>query len=103
MARCRAFVMPQEEDFGIAPLEAQSCGRPVIAYGAGGVLDSIIDGETGLLFTPQTQEALCAAVRRFEQMDFDAQACRRNALRFGVQRFKREFSDFVERVCTQHR
>ncbi len=103
MARCRAFVMPQEEDFGIAPLEAQSCGRPVIAYGAGGVLDSIVDGKTGLLFTPQTAEALCQAVRRFEQISFDEQACRRNALRFGVERFKREFSDFVEGVCAQHR
>ncbi len=103
LARCRAFIMPQEEDFGIAPLEAQSCGRPVIAYGAGGALDSIIDGNTGLLFTPQTPDALCQAVQRFEQMDFDPQACRQNALRFGVQRFKREFSDFVERVCAQHR
>ncbi len=103
MARCRAFVMPQEEDFGIAPLEAQSCGRPVIAYGAGGALDSIVDGNTGLLFSPQTPQALCEAVQRFEQMDFDPQACRDNALRFGVERFKREFSDFVERVYAQHR
>ncbi len=103
MARCRAFVMPQEEDFGIAPLEAQSCGRPVIAYGAGGVLDSIVDGETGLLFTPQTPQALCETVWRFEQMDFAPQTCRDNALRFGVGRFKREFSDFVETVCAQHR
>jgi len=103
MARCRAFVMPQEEDFGIAPLEAQSCGRPVIAYGAGGALDSIVDGETGLLFRPQTPRSLSEVVRRFEQMDFAAQACRRNALRFGVQRFKREFSDFVEKVWAQHR
>ncbi len=93
MARCRAFVMPQEEDFGIAPLEAQSCGRPVIAYGAGGALDSILDTKTGLFFTLQ----------RFEQMDFDPEACRRNALRFAVERFKREFSALVERVCGQHK
>ena len=103
MARCRAFIMPQEEDFGIAPVEAQSCGRPVIAYGAGGAIDSIIDGQTGLLFTPQTPEALCQAVRRFEQMDFDPEACRNNALRFRIERFKREFSAFVERVCAQNR
>jgi len=103
MARCRAFVMPQEEDFGIAPLEAQSCGRPVIAYGAGGALDSIIDRQTGLLFRPQSPEALYRAVRRFEQMEFDEQACRQNALQFSVDRFKRKFSSFVEKVWAEHK
>ncbi len=101
IARCRAFLMPQEEDFGIAPLEAQSAGRPVIAYAAGGALETIVDGQTGLLFTPQTPEALCEALRRFEQLTFDKETCRRNALRFGVARFKAELVNFVDEVYEQ--
>ncbi len=101
VARCRAFVMPQEEDFGIAPLEAQSAGRPVIASAAGGALETIVDGQTGLLFAQQTPEALCAAVDRFGEMEFAPQACRANALRFGVERFKGQFGDFVDEVYRQ--
>ncbi len=101
VARCRAFLMPQEEDFGIAPLEAQSAGRPVIAYAAGGALETIVDGQTGLLFAQQTPTALCEALYRFEQLTFDKEACRCNALRYGVERFKGQFGDFVDEVYRQ--
>ncbi len=101
VARCRAFVMPQEEDFGITPLEAQSSGRPVIAYGAGGALETIMEGATGLFFSEQTPESLCAAVERFEEMQFAPHACRGNALRFSVPRFKQQFTALVQEVLAR--
>lgn len=66
LARCRALIFPGEEDFGIVPVEAMASGRPVIAYGRGGALDTVIDGETGLLFPDQSVEGLIEAVERFE-------------------------------------
>lgn len=101
-ARCRAFIMPQEEDFGLTPLEAQSCGRPVIAYRAGGARETTIEGETGVFFDEQTPEALMAAVERFEAMTFDKQTCRNNALRFSVEGFKERLGQFVEDKWREH-
>lgn len=80
--RCRAVVFPGEEDFGIVPVEAQACGRPVVAFAAGGALETIIDGETGLLFEEQSAEALAAAMARVETMRFDADRIRAHALQF---------------------
>jgi glycosyltransferase involved in cell wall biosynthesis len=94
-ARCRAFVMPQEEDFGIAPVEAMSAGRPVIAYAAGGVLETVVDGATGLLFTQQTPASLAEAVGRFEQMTFDKTRCRERAREFDTGRFRERFGEYV--------
>jgi glycosyltransferase involved in cell wall biosynthesis len=96
LAHCRAFIFPGYEDFGIAPVEAQAAGRPVIAYAAGGALDTVLDGQTGLLFHEQTPEALTDAIRRLDSTDFDPIAIRRNAERFSVHRFKRELRAFVE-------
>jgi glycosyltransferase involved in cell wall biosynthesis len=93
---CRAFIFPGYEDFGIAPLEAQAAGRPVIAYAAGGALDTVVDGETGLFFHEQTPEALADAICRLEVLDLDPAAIRRNAERFSVPRFKRELRTFIE-------
>ena len=93
---CRAFVFPGLEDFGIAPLEAQAAGRPVIAFAGGGALDTIIDGETGVLFGEQTVQSLVTAVRRLETTQFSPAACRRNAERFTVERFKRDLMNFIE-------
>jgi glycosyltransferase involved in cell wall biosynthesis len=88
MARARAFIMPGEEDFGIAPVEANACGRPVIAYAAGGALDSQIDGVTGVLFKEQTVESLYNAVERLDQIDFDPGVIRASAMRFDTQLFR---------------
>jgi glycosyltransferase involved in cell wall biosynthesis len=95
MAHCRAFIFPGFEDFGITPLEAQAAGRPVIAFGRGGALDTVIQGETGLFFHEQSVEALMATIEQFEQMSFDPAAARANAERFSVERFKRELGSFV--------
>ena len=82
LARAQAYLMPGEEDFGIAPVEANACGRPVIAYAAGGALDSQIDGVTGVLFKEQTVDCLCEAVRRFQQIKFDPQRIQAHAQAF---------------------
>ncbi|MBI1879381.1 MAG: glycosyltransferase [Chloroflexi bacterium] len=95
MANCRAFLFPGFEDFGIAPVEAQAAGRPVIAFGQGGALDTVVEGQTGLFFREQTVEALIEAIEQFERMSFDPTAVRANAERFSVERFKRELGDFV--------
>src|SRR5260370_39318283 len=87
MARCRALIFPGEEDFGITPVEAQASGRPVIAYGAGGALSTIIEGETGVFFAEQTVDSLEDAVRGFHDEQFDPQRIRRDAEGFDTQRF----------------
>lgn len=101
MSRARAFVFAAEEDFGIVPVEAQACGTPVIAYGKGGVLDSIIaDGgaPTGLFFDTQSADSLCDAVARFEldPSRYSPHACRRNAERFAPSRFRAEMQAAVD-------
>ncbi len=96
MARCKAFLFPGLEDFGIAPVEAQAAGRPVIAFRGGGSLDTVIEGETGLFFDAQTVESLCDAIRRFEGMAFSPAKCRTNAQRFDASVFRRELAGFVE-------
>lgn len=95
MASCRAFFFPGFEDFGIAPVEAQAAGRPVIAFAQGGALDTIIAGETGLFFHEQSVEALMAAITQFETLTFDPAKIRANAERFSGARFRRELADFV--------
>jgi glycosyltransferase involved in cell wall biosynthesis len=95
MARARAYIMPGEEDFGISPVEANACGRPVIAYAAGGALDSQIDGVTGVLFAEQTVDSLCQAIERSEQLEFDPERIRAHALRFDTCVFKAEMRQVI--------
>ena len=111
MGRCRAFVYPAEEDFGIALVEAQAAGAPVIAYGAGGALETVVawthHGEgtpgtpTGLLFHEQTPQALTDAVRRFETLAFDPATGQANAARFGVASFEAGIRQQVELLTRQ--
>lgn len=100
MQRARAFIFAAEEDFGIVPLEAQACGTPVIAYGAGASLETLVDGETAVFFDQQSVPSLQAAIDRFEDAStrFDPSELRRNAERFSEDRFQCEFRDFVERA-----
>lgn len=97
IAKARAFVFAAEEDFGIAPVEAQACGTPVIAYGKGGSTETVVPGKTGLFFSEQTVEAICDAVQRFEacRSDFDPAQIRANAERFSDDRFREELGRFV--------
>jgi glycosyltransferase involved in cell wall biosynthesis len=107
LRRARAFVFAAEEDFGIAPLEAQACGTPVIAYGKGGALETIRPiGEadpTGLFFQEQTVPSLVNAVHRFERECglIRSEACRENALQFGPERFREELGAYVRRRWRQ--
>jgi glycosyltransferase involved in cell wall biosynthesis len=101
LRRARAFVFAAEEDFGIAPLEAQACGTPVIALGKGGALETVVGLDsarpTAVFFPEQTIPALQAAVATFEQESsrIAPAACRDNALRFRAERFRTEFGEFV--------
>ena len=81
-AGAKALLFPGLEDFGIVPVEAQAAGCPVIAYGAGGALETVAEGRTGMFFKEQTVESLCAAIEEFESCEFTADACRENARRF---------------------
>jgi glycosyltransferase involved in cell wall biosynthesis len=105
MQQARAFILAADEDFGIAPLEAQACGTPVIAFDGGGVTETVIDGDTGMYFTEQTPESLVQAVNRFEysRRRLDPDRIRRNAERFSIERFRYEFAGLVEREYASFR
>jgi glycosyltransferase involved in cell wall biosynthesis len=97
-ARCKALVFPGVEDFGIVPVEAMASGKPVLALAAGGALDTIIDGESGILYPEQSTQGVMGAVRRFEavQGQFDPGVIRAQAERFTLDRFNREFRATVD-------
>lgn len=99
MQHAKAFVFAADEDFGMIPIEAQSCGTPVIAYGHGGSLETVNGGKTGLFFNEQTPEAIVEAVNKFESMGsqpFAPADCRQWTEGFSEERFKREIKEFVE-------
>jgi glycosyltransferase involved in cell wall biosynthesis len=96
MQRCRAFVFAGEEDFGIAMAEAQACGKPVIALGQGGATEIVAPDVTGILFEEQSVGSVVDALDRFDRKTFDPSLIRESALRFGRERFHREFTEFVE-------
>jgi glycosyltransferase involved in cell wall biosynthesis len=95
MQKAKAFIFAAEEDFGIVVVEAQACGTPVIGFGKGGALETIVEGKTGLFFREQTIESLKEAVQRFEQVSFDPAVIRTHAERFSAERFRREFAELV--------
>jgi glycosyltransferase involved in cell wall biosynthesis len=101
-ARCRAFVFPGEEDFGIAPLEANASGRPVLAYAAGGALDTVADGHTGVLFGDQRVECLIEAVKRMETLHWDAAALRAHAEKFDRRVFLDQVRQFIDESAAAH-
>jgi glycosyltransferase involved in cell wall biosynthesis len=104
MQKAKAFVFASVEPFGIAPVEAQACGTPVIAYGKGGVLETVINGKTGTFFKDQTVEGLITAVNDFEEKQdiFDYYEIRKNAEHFSKERFRKEFKEFVDKKIEEY-
>ncbi|MCE3268486.1 MAG: alpha-D-mannose-alpha(1-6)phosphatidyl myo-inositol monomannoside transferase, partial [Burkholderiales bacterium] len=109
MQHCKAFIFAAEEDFGITPVEAQACGAPVIAYGKGGALETIIDLEdslspTGVFFYEQTEKSIIEAVNKFEDniYKFIPENCSNNAIRFSASRFRQEIYNFVAQKSAIH-
>ena len=98
MSECKALLFPGEEDFGIVPVEAQACGRPVIAYGKGGALDSVVPGKTGVFFENQTVEDLKEAILKFETMKFDKKEIRAHAMKFDEKEFRNKMVEFIKKV-----
>jgi glycosyltransferase involved in cell wall biosynthesis len=103
MARCKAFLFPGLEDFGITPVQAQAAGRPVIAFAGGGALDTVIDGKTGVLFHETSVDALAHAMQRIDQITFESAALRQHALQFDTQVFSTQITTFVEQAWHAHR
>jgi len=103
-SRAKAFVFCGEEDFGITPVEAQAAGTPVIAYGRGGVLDTVIDGSTGLYFREPNAESLKAAVQQFEAegVAYTAEEIKAHAEQFSLTRFQQEIDAYIRQCAAEH-
>lgn len=96
LAGCRALIVPGDEDFGIAPVEAQACGKPVIAFARGGALETVVDGITGVFFNEPEPSAICAAIRHLERMTWSPDEIRQHVEKFSTRRFLREMTQFME-------
>jgi glycosyltransferase involved in cell wall biosynthesis len=96
LQRCRALILPAAEDFGMTAVEAQAAGRPVIALGQGGALESIVDGETGLFFVRQDPDSLIDAIQRFEGREWHPHHAHANASRFSKTRFMQQIARGIE-------
>lgn len=100
--RSRAYLMPQEEDFGLTPVEAMACGTPVIAYGRGGALETVLPGRTGVFFEAQTVGALRSAIADFERLELDPRVIRARAEEFDKELFKKRFEEFALEAYVKH-
>ena len=96
MQKAKGFVFASEEDFGIVPVEAQACGTPVIGYGKGGLLETVVQGETGLFFKEQKEKDIINAINDFESIKFDYSKVRLNAEKFSTKIFESKFHNYVE-------
>jgi glycosyltransferase involved in cell wall biosynthesis len=99
LSHAKALIHPQEEDFGITAVESMASGRPVIAYRAGGVTETLIEGETGVFFNEQTWEDLSNVVIHFDSQKFDPEKIKLSAERFSRSRFEAEIKAFVDQVA----
>jgi len=97
-SKCKALLFPSDEDFGLVPVEAQACGRPVIAYRSGGALETVIEDETGVFFDEQTEDSLIDAIQRFEALSFDSRRIRENSMNFDVSVFRKKFHQYVNDI-----
>jgi len=99
LRRAKGFIFPGDEDFGIAPLESMACGTPVVAFGAGGALETVIDGKTGVFFTEPTAASLIDTLKRFEEMSFDPTTCRTQAELFSQKLFEENLKRIIQKMC----
>jgi glycosyltransferase involved in cell wall biosynthesis len=104
LQKAKAFVFAAIEDFGMLPVEAQACGTPVIAYGKGGSLETVVEGETGVFFYNQTVESLIEGVKKFESISnsINPKVLRAHAESFSKERFKKEFREFINDKLRKH-
>lgn len=102
LQNAKAFVYAAEDDFGILPVEAQSCGTPVIAFGKGGALETVAENQTGVFFEEQSAQKIIEAVIAFEEIKFDPKIIREHALQFSKERFENEIKMFVEQKYSEH-
>ena len=96
LAGCTGLIQAGDEDFGLAPLEANAAGRPVVAYGVSGALETVVDGVTGVLFHEPTPESLCRAMDELESRTWDRRLLRAHAMSFNKERFKRRISEAID-------
>ncbi len=101
-ARCRALIFAGEEDFGMTPVECMASGRPVVAYAAGGALETVVDGHTGLLFREQTPEALAAALQTISTLSFSPEALQSYAFGFDVSVFNDQMRRTLDKALEEH-
>jgi glycosyltransferase involved in cell wall biosynthesis len=98
VTRCSAYIVPGEEDFGIAPVEAMAAGKPVVAINRGGTAETVIDSQTGVLFDEQSVAGLTAALDRLDGMTFDHAAIREHANTFDREAFRQTFGGLLVRL-----
>lgn len=96
--KAKAYIFPSLEDFGITPLESLACGRPVIAFGSGGVTETVIDNVGGLFFQEQTKESLISAIKIFENKTFNSATIQKTCLKFSKERFKKEIVGYINKT-----
>ncbi len=101
-SRAKCFIFPQEEDFGITPLESMASGRPVIAYRGGGALETIKERETGLFFDEQTEDSLISTLEKFDSYEFDPAKCRQQAEKFNAEVFKSNIIEEIEKLTGEN-
>lgn len=101
LAQCRALLFGAFEDFGIVPLEAQAAGRPVVAYGAGGALETVVDGITGAFFAEQTVDSMVGAIERLERIDFEPATIRRHAESFAFEAFAEQMQTLIHEAMSR--
>jgi len=99
---CKALIFPGEEDFGIVPLEAMATGKPVVAYGKGGALETVVEGITGTFFYDQTVESLSSSLLKVRSMSFDPAIIRNHALQFSRSIYKQKMREFIDARVRQH-
>jgi glycosyltransferase involved in cell wall biosynthesis len=102
-SEAKAFIFPQEEDFGIVAIEAMASGRPIIAFRGGDIVEHVVSGQEGIFFDKQTADSLVEALRKFQPEDFDPAKIRERALPFDRELFKAKIKDYVEKALSEHK